>query len=380
MRVDTEVLIELMQALALVEVADDDFNRFDLLAAHIDEYSGALVDASQATGIVITHRIFMIVLGGMIINWNKGGEDAALSLPNSEKFDDQIAADSDAARELVRHVTDTLHALAWANIGDDNKRHRVGKSLLKLAEALVDQGRHTFELAITLALLSRDLLHQLDDPDARIGQALAYRMLILPMHLPFLPDMPPTKFPPPISSSVEERVSLPVCLHFIEKGLIDQPIDLGSAASRMHNDPEEVIRNEVKAVVGDETETFNVELAFGPELIRWAFQEMPEEDGTTPDVKLRALLSVLCENSALLDGFQDDDLGYVYKVAYLGSDETGPSRLDLAMKTESIHSLIRCVVGLGINDVRANSVRDLAFASRRADLLEHIQREIAAAP
>jgi hypothetical protein len=379
MRSDHDVMLALVRAIALIDVNDSEIQRYDLLVTHMREHGGTLIEASAATGLEVTHQVMVIVCGGYMMNWFNGGSEAALALSTGDAFDREIAPDEALERALMKHVTGVLHALAWVEVGDHDRRRDAGKALLELTLALLPFGSEQFDLAISVALLSRDLLDRLGDPDAKRAQLYAYRLLVAPRRLPFLPDLPPSKFPPPIPPSLEEDILLQVCLRFIEQGVVNDPVDLAAVAAEMRDDPETVIRSTLQLIVDDQSRTLRIELAFSRDLIDWAFAREAWSEGVDPAMKLRALLSILYESSEQLEVFRDDDLGYVYEIVYLGVEDEHSERLGLAMKTEALDDHVRCVIGLSTGEVRLNGARDLGFEAHRDRLLAHIRRGVAAA-
>lgn len=372
---DVDILLTLARVLGSVEVDDGNLAHFDVLAAHLRSHGGY---ASKAMGLAITHQLLTISTIAMIANWHEGGADAALSLPVSEDFEATIAADDSPNREVVKQTVSIVRSIAWAYIGDQEKWHEAGKALLELTLYLLGMEKDQGELAISSALASRDLLERFGDPDAGRAQLYAYRILVSPKQLPFLPDLPPMKFPPPIAPAIEKNLLLDLCLQFIERGVLDQAIDLAASASLMRDDPEAVIDNRSQVEIDGEIKSVKFELAFGRKLIDWAFEEDAELGiGIGADYKLRALLPILCNNKSLLEGFRDDDFVYIYQIPYLGVEEPPKNRLDLCLRTESIKDIVRCVVGLSMSDVRMSASRDLAFSSTRRALLDHIRVSVA---
>ncbi|WP_095203060.1 hypothetical protein [Mesorhizobium carmichaelinearum] len=378
MHFDVNIVLALIRTLAAVEIGGDQLARFDALIEYGRGRGVSLFEASKATGLPLTYQTLVIVTLGYFNNWSDGGDEAALTLPEPDTFEAEVAADEAPERELVKQVVFATRHLAWVDIGDRPKLHQAGKTLIAIMQELLKLKEDHIELAISLCLLSRDILERFDDPDARLAQLYAYRMLVLPRRLPFLPDLPPAKYPPPLAPEFEEKVLLPLCLDFIQKGLLDQAIDLGESAAEMLADPESVVNNQVQVQIGDQVHALKFELAFSANLIRWAFNaddEWGPEIG--PNERLRVMLSILCDNRNILEGFRDDDYGFVYEVIYLGFDDS-PDRLSLALKIESFAKVIRIVVGLKAAEVRVNNARDHIFSKRKGVLLEQIRALIEA--
>jgi hypothetical protein len=377
MRSGNEVLKAVASALALAQeaVSDAEFDRYDRLVAHAKPQGGAPSEASAATSLATTYQSLLMVAIGVIANWTDRGEEAALNLPDANAFDDEIAPDTAPERELVRQCAHVLRLLAWVEVRDTAREAELGKALLPLMNALLAFDEQ-FELAIRLALLSRDILIRLGDADARRGQLVAYRLLLSPRRLPFLPDLPPAKFPPPIPPALDEGAILTACLHFIRHCVVDEIFDLGTVLLEMRDDPETVICNTLGMMIGDRQHQLRLELSFSPELIEWAFAD-DETLGDDAASKLRAYLEILCENPELLDRFRDDDYGLVYQTLYLGLDAPSAPRLRQAMKIESIGEQLRCVVGIDVDAVRISGARDLASAMQRDRLLSHLRDTVA---
>ena len=379
MRAITDILAALTEVLALVKLADNDFDQFDKLAAHVRRHRGTMAGASTTTGIPVTSQILTIVACGHIFNWPKGGAEAALSLPDAAQFDVTVALDQSPTRTLVMLAVNTLRILAWIHIGDETKEPEAGKALLSLCKCVLNLPGQNFELVVKLALHSRDILDRAEDPQADVAQLIAYRLLVLPNRLPFLPDLPPTKFPPPIPPSLEENEILNLCLEFIDQGVLAQPLDLCVEAAQMRNDRETVIKNRALVEINGRMREVNFELAFGAGLLDWAFSEDPGHGAQfDANTKLRGMLSILCEHRQLLEGFQDDDLGYVYQMIYLGKESNRSNFLGLAMKTECFSDYVRCIVGLKTEDVLSNNVRDHVTAARSVHLLDYIRQHVMA--
>ena len=377
MHFDRDILVALARTLGIVEVNKEELDQYDTLLEYLRKKGGTIHAASKATGLPVTYQALVIVAIGQIYNWLDGGNDAALTMPEPEAFDVEIAADEGPERELVKQAVFTLRLLAWADTGDRTKLHEAGKALFNLVERLLVLKQEHFDLAISLSLFSREILERFDDPDAKLAQLHAYRMLVLPKRLPFLPDLPPTKFPPPLPPAFEENALRHLCLDFIQQGILDQTIDLSASALEMRDDPKAVINNQVTVSMKGEFLSLKIEIAFGRELIRWSFEDNKwSSRGIGVNEKLRALLSILCKNRELLEAFRDDDFGYVYQVMYLGFDNS-PDRLRLALKIESVENFVRCVVGLSIADVRTNNTRDHIFSERKDTMLEGIRTCIA---
>jgi hypothetical protein len=373
-----KIVLALIEALAVVEIDDDQLGRFDALIAHARGRGVPFFAASKAMDLPVTYQVLTIVTLGYFNNWSDEGSDAALTLPEPDTFEAEIAPDEAPERELVKQVVFATRLLAWAELGDGPELHEAGKTLLAIMRALLTVQQDNIELAISLSLLSRNILERFDDPDAKLAQLYAYRMLVLPRRLPFLPDLPPIKYPPPLVPEFEEEVLFHLCLDYIQEGLLSETLDLGKSAAEMLADPESVIKNQAQIQIGDQVHELRFELAFGAELMRWAFNANDDwgpEIG--PDERLRAMLSLLCKNRSLLEGFRDDDYGFVYEMIYLGFDES-PDRLSLALKIESIGELVRIVVGLKMAEVRANNVRDFAFSSRKSGVLDQLRAGIEA--
>ena len=264
--------------------------------------------------------------------------------------------------------------------GKDERLRDAGKSLLELVGVFLGVDPEKRETALDLALASHDLLAPSGDPDARVAQGLAYRLLVWSKSLPFLADLAPRKFPPPLIAKLPSETLLDLCLRFFENGVLGQPIDLAKAASDMLGDPESVIWNDVVVEIDGKTEHLRMETVFGPALLRWALDDDSEETrkfGVTANEKIRALLQLLCKNRALLERHRDDDLSDVYISAYLGTDPTA-QRMGLAMTIETVGHIVRCVIGLSEDDTRMNSMRDQVFASREAEVIGHLKASIAA--
>lgn len=375
---DIKILLTLFRTVASVELAEEPLARFDALSDYAKRHGVSLFEASKAAGLPISYQSLLLVTGGCLYNWIDGGGDAALTLPEADKFDAQIAPDIAPERELVKWVAHATRLLAWADIGELENLREVGKTLLKIWVALLKVPGDHYELAIALCLLSRDMLERFDDPDGKLAQLYAYRQLVTPTRLPFLPDLPPAKYPPPLAPDFEENTVLHLALDFIQKAMLDQKIDLEQAARELQQDPESAIKNEMRVQIGDEDYTLKVELAFGSDLLRWAFKTDDEFGADIgPHERLSAMLSLLCENRHLLERFRDDDYGFVYEVIYLGLDES-PDRLSLAMKLESFKHMIRIVVGLTATEVRMNSSRDHIFSGRKTIVLQQIAAVIEA--
>ena len=378
MKFDFNIVLALIRTLAAVEISDKQLARFDALVEYGRGRGVSLFEASKATGLPVTYQTLMIVTAGYFNNWSNGGDEAAQTLPDPDTFDAVVAPDEAPERELVKQVVFATRLLAWVDFGDWPKLQEAGKTLIAIMQELLKVKEDHFELAISLCLLSRDILGRFDDANAKLAQLYAYRMLVLPNRLPFLPDLPPTKYPPPLAPEFEEKLLLNLSLEFIQQGMLDQLIDLGESAAEMLADPESVVNNQVQVEIRDEVHVLKFEVAFGADLIRWALNAEDEwgpEIG--PNERLRAMLSLLCDNRNMLEGFRDDDYGYVYEMMYLGFDDS-PDRLSLALKIESFKDLIRIVVGLKAAEVRANNARDHIFSSRKNDLLEQIRSVIEA--
>ena len=72
----------------------------------------SLSEASTATGVAITYEVLLIVSLGIFAKWTNGGEEGALTLPDANAFDNEIAPDPTPERELVRQCAHVLRLLA----------------------------------------------------------------------------------------------------------------------------------------------------------------------------------------------------------------------------------------------------------------------------
>jgi len=377
MHFDPMILVHLSGVVQSIELSDEKLAHYDALADYIRTHGGSLKDASRATGLPVNYQALTIVLFNCLYNWFDGGRDGGLVLPEPETFDLDIAKDDAPDREIVKCVAHATRCLAWADIGgDDETLHQTGKALLTLVQSLLQAPEDRMDLAISLSLASRQILDKFGDPDAKVAQLYAYRMLVHPNRLPFLPDLPPMKFPPSIPSDLDESVSLNLCLEFIRQGVLDQDLDLGAIARDMREDPEFVIKNNVEAEIDGDRRPFLVEIAFGRGLIDWAFNEDKWTEELGANWKIRGLLKLLCKNKNLLEMFRDDDYGYIYQTIYFGFDDN-PDRLKIALKIEALGGQIRSLIGLSVADVRVNNVRDHLLAHHSAELLERIKSAVA---
>jgi hypothetical protein len=366
MNFDPVILIHLSGVLNSIELSEEHLARYDVLADYIRAHGGSMKNASRATGVPVTYQALTIVLASCLYNWFDKGLDGALALPEPETFDIDIVKDDAADREIVKCVAHATRCLAWADIGrDDQNLHQAGKTLFTLVQGLLNAPEDRMDLAISLSLDSREILNNFGDPDAKIAQLYAYRMLVHPKRLPFLPDLPPMKFPPPMPSELEESLLLNLCLDFIRQGVLDQDLDLGTIARDMGEDPEFVIKNNVEVEIDGDRNAFFFEIAFGRDLINWAFNDDKWSAEIGAHGKITALLETLHKNKDLLEMFRDDDYGHVYQTIYFGFEDD-PDRLKIALKIESLSRQIRCMIGLSVADVRVNNVRDHLFARRRA--------------
>jgi hypothetical protein len=375
-----KALTSVVSALSAIDYDDGELARFDRLTEHIRQHSGSLKAASEAIGEPVTCQVMAIVASGAAYNWFTGGAEAALSLPGSDDFEEEVAAGDPSHRDLVRLAMSALRDLAWARMaGQDDRFRDAGKCLLELVGVTLRVAPEK-NTALDLALASHDLLAPSGDPDARVAQGLAYRLLVWSKNLPFLADLAPCKFPPPVAPRLPSETLLDLCLSFIENGILGQSIDLSKAACDMLDDPESVIWNDVVVEIGGKTERLRMEATFGPALLRWALDNDSKESkrfAVNANVKIRTLLQLLCENRMLLERHRDDDLSDVYICAYLGEDPTLQT-MGLVMTTEIIEHVVRCGVGLSEDDTRVNSTRNQVFAPREAELIDHLKASIAA--
>jgi hypothetical protein len=218
MKFDFNIVLALIRTLAAVEISDEQLGRFDALAEYGHKRGVSLFEASKATGLPVTYQTLTIVTLGYFNNWSKEGDAAALTLPGPDTFDVNVAPDEAPERELVKQVVFATRLLAWVDFGDRPKLQEAGKTLISVMQELLKVKEDHFELAISLCLLSRDILERFDDADAKLAQLYAYRMLVLPTRLPFLPDLPPAKYPPPLAPEFEEKLLLNLSLDFIQQG------------------------------------------------------------------------------------------------------------------------------------------------------------------
>ena len=377
MHFDPMILVHLSGVVNSIELSDEQLAHYDALADYVRTHGGSLKDASRATGLPVNYQALTIVLFNCLYNWFDRGLDGALALPKPETFDLDIAKADAPDREIVKCVAHATRCLAWADIGgDDENLHQAGMALFTLVQSLLQAPKDRIDLAISLSLASRQILDKFSDPDAKVAQLCAYRMLVHPKRLPFLPDLPPMKFPPPIPSDLDESLSLNLCLEFIRQGVLDQDLDLGAIAREMREDPEYVINNNVEVEIDGDRRPFLIEIAFGRGLIDWAFNE-DKWSALGANWKIRGLLEVLCKNKDSLEMFRDDDYGLIYQTIYFGFDDN-PGRLKIALKIEALGGQIRCLIGVSVADVRVNNARDHLLARCRAELLERIKSAVAA--
>lgn len=378
MNFDPMILVHLSGVVKSIQLSDEQLANYDALADYIRTHGGSLKNASLATGLPVNYQALTIVLFNCLYNWFDRGLDGALALPEPETFDLDIAKDDASDREIVKCVAHAARCLAWADIGGgDENLHQAGKALFTLVQSLLQALEDRMDLAISLSLASREILDKFGDPDAKIAQLYAYRMLVHPTRLPFLPDLPPMKFPPPIPSELDQSLSLNLCLEFIRQGVLDQYLDLGAIARDMREDPEFVIKNNLEVEIDGDRRPFFIEIAFGRDLIEWAFNDDKWSAEIGANWKIRGLLEALHKNKDLLEMFRDDDYGHVYQTIYFGFEDD-PDRLKIALKIESLGGRIRCVIGLSVAGVRVNNVRDHLFARRSAELLDRIKSAVAA--
>ena len=90
----------------------------------------------------MTCQVVAIVACGHAYNWHDGGAEAALTLPDSDEFEDEVAAGDARHRELVRLAVSALRELAWAQVvGEDERLRGAGKCLLELVSVILPDGR-----------------------------------------------------------------------------------------------------------------------------------------------------------------------------------------------------------------------------------------------
>ena len=378
---EMKALIGLTAALNVVKYDDAELARFDRLTGHVKQHGHSLYAASEAIGEPVTCQVIAVIAGGYLYNWFEGGADAALTLPDFDEFKQQVSADDARHFDLVRFAVTALRNLAWAKLaGEQDRSREAGKSLLDLVPVILEVDPDRRSTALELALASHDMLAPSGDSDAFVAQSLAYRLLVWSKRLPFLADMAPCKFPPPIIPRFPSETLLSMCLRFVEEGILAQSIDLGDAAQSMLDDPEHVIWNDAVVEIDGKTENLRMELAFGPALAAWALDDDSEESREFPataDIRIRALLKIVCENRLLLERHRADDLVDVYVTAYLGRDPAART-MEVSLAIETVRDIVRCAVGLSEDDARSNSTRDRAFVPRESEIVDHLRASIAA--
>lgn len=378
--VEAQALACLMTTIGSLDIEDDELTRFDRLTADMKRHGRSLHEASNATADPVTDQVIAIVIGGYINNWLDGGASAALLLPEYNDFAEVVKATSASKFEIVQLVAAAVRELAYARFTDEDQRLTdAGKTMLKLLNTLMRMESIDTDGIVKVALACYEVLSAVGDRDAQLAQAVAYRLLVWSKQLPFLADLAPTKFPPPIIPKYPSETLLMLCLSFIEEGILNQPLDLSALAREMVEDREIVIKNSVNVTLDGANDFIKLELAIAPALLRWALDDRSEESrkfGGSANDRIRAWLSVICENRVLLERHRDDDFCDVYVAAYIGIEEREESRIGLALKTESMGEHLKCIVGLSEEDIRAIESRDLIFRPREAEVISHLKNTI----
>lgn len=172
---ESKAVLSVGAALSAIKYEDTELARFDRLQEYIGNHGGHLKSASEAMGEQVTCQVMAIVATGYVYNWYNGGDEAALTLPAFDDFMNEVSDTDSKYYGLVRLSADILRNIAWMEMGDRNRRAKIGQSMLDLLTALLEADPDCGENAIDLALASRDLLVSVDDPGAQIAQGLLFR-------------------------------------------------------------------------------------------------------------------------------------------------------------------------------------------------------------
>ncbi|MBY3132288.1 hypothetical protein [Rhizobium laguerreae] len=376
--VEMNVVLCLLSILNRQDVGQDELKHFDDLSAFMQVHSVSLIEASHATAIPVTRGVIVVMLLGYLYNWWSGGAEAAFILP--DEFEGMIkspdAPEHDELPLTVKAIREVGLAHAW---DDDEHWVDAGETLLELLKVVLFNREGDTEPSVQTALATHGLLAALKHEGAGLAQMIAYRLLVWSKRLPFLADLAPSKYPPPILPRFSSGTLLDLSLMFIEHGILDHSLDLETTAHEMVEDSDTVIRNSAQVEIDGVMEHIKFEVAFGPELLRWSLDDENEESlkfNVNADMKLRSLLNTCCENRTLLEGHRDEDLCDIHTMAYVGTGPEPDDRLGLALKIETVGEIVRCIVGFSEDDVRRSEMNIKVFASREAELMAHIEATI----
>ncbi|QIO51215.1 hypothetical protein HA461_08495 [Rhizobium leguminosarum bv. trifolii] len=378
--IEMNIVLCLASILNRQDVGQDELKHFDDLSAFMQARSVSLVGASQATAVPVTRGVIVVMLLGYLYNWWSGGAEAAFVLLEPDEFEAMIKSDSAREHDELPLTIKAVRAAGLAHTWDDEEHWvDVGETLLELLKVVLFNREGDTEPSVETALSTHDLLAALKHEGAGLAQMIAYRLLVWSKRLPFLADLAPSKYPPPILPRFSSGTLLDLSLMFIKHGILDQSLDLEITAHEMVEDSETVIRNGAQVEIDGVMEHVKFEVAFGPELLRWSLDDESKESlkfNVNADMKLRSLLNTCCENSTLLEGHRDEDLCDIYTMAYVGTEPEPDDRLGLALKIETVGEIVRCIVGFSEDDVRRSEMNLKVFASREAELMAHIEATI----
>ncbi|MGH0297814.1 hypothetical protein [Sinorhizobium meliloti] len=381
---DTTIEVNLVVCLLAIlnpqNAKEDEFQHFEHLSAFMRAHNVSLAAASQATAVPVTRGDIVFMLLGFLCNWWSGGAEAAFVLPEPDEFTSLIKSHDAPEHDELSLLVKAIRAIGLAHLRDDLAHWvEVGETLLELLQVVLLKREGDTELSVQTALATHDLLAVLKHEGAGLAQMIAYRLLVWSNRLPFLADLAPVKYPPPILPRFPSGTLLDLSLMFIEYGVLEQSLDLGITAQEMVEDSDTVIRNRAQLEINGVMELIKFEVAFGPELLRWSLDDASKESlefNVDADTKLRALLNICCKDRSLLEGHRDEDLCDIYTMAYVGTEPAPEDRLGLALKIETVGEIVRCIVGFSEHDVRRSEMNVKIFASREAGLMAHIEATI----
>lgn len=378
--IELNILLALAATLSRHAVPDEELQHFDDLSAFMRERGVSLVEASQATAVPVTRGVMVIVLLGLIHNWWKGGADAAIALPEPDELDRVMTSQPAPEHDELPLLVKAVRAMGFAHVVDGRDYWvELGEIMQELADVVLLSSDIETELGVQIALATYDLLTACRHEGAALSQVTAYRLLVWSKRLPFLADLAPSKFPPPIAPHFSRGDQLDFALTFFQQGVLDQPLDLGVNARDMVEDPDAVIDNDAEVEINGIRQALRFELTFGPAMLAWALDDESEESvefGADADLKLRMMLDLCCRNQVFLERHRDEDLFDIYTMAYIGTEPASERRLGLVLKIETMGHMMRCILGLSEEDVGKRGVYGQVAVRHEALLMAHLEATI----
>lgn len=380
MSTDLKTYLALAAALAQIHVTDDNLDEYDAFARHSTDLGVTFLNGAQSFDRPLTYSVLTVYLIDMLSQWGEAAATHALLLPTGSDLDAVLAPSPLPERDVVMSATAAIQNFGHLHFGLMDAEQEMGAALAELAPIVLALPDVPFDAVIRISNAAFSLLKNHDPKMAHSAHIMAYRLLVHPTQLPFLPDMPMAKFPPVELPRFEGNTMLAIARRFITDGVIHQSFDLTAALQEMRDDPEISIKNDLYVEIDGAMQHLKVDVVIAPELIDIVLRNDPRLGvSAPPDIVMKTLLQLIAQEDTILDSLRDDDLGHIFQVAHLGANPDH-DRLELTMKIENVRDIVRIHVGTSLESVRTNSIRDYGPARIADNVLDHIRAAIQPCP